>query len=78
MEYQRALRDWVQSLSPADAQAHSLFISSRGLSPMEILHEVETDTDLGREFLEGLYALSLRFKATGKRTSVPELIRRSI
>jgi hypothetical protein len=76
-EYERALRDWVHSLSQADAQAHFLYIANHGLSPVEILNEVESGTDLGREFLAGLYALSLRLKATGKRTSIPELIRRS-
>jgi hypothetical protein len=76
-EYKRALRQWVESLPRSDAQATSLFVSEATFSPLKILEEVENETDLGREFLGGLYALSLRLKAAGKSTPIADLIRRS-
>jgi hypothetical protein len=76
-EYKRALREWVNSLPQSQARATSVFVAAAGLSPLQILEEVENETELGKEFLAGLYALSLRLKAANKSTSIVNLIRQS-
>jgi len=76
-EYKRALRQWVASLPRSQASATSVFVSAAGFSPLQVLEEVENETDLGKEFLAGLYALSLRLKAANKSTSIADLIRQS-
>jgi hypothetical protein len=75
--YKQALRRWVDSLPRAQAEATSVLISGDEFSPKQILHEIENETDLGKELLASLYALSLRLKAANKTASIVDLIRRS-
>jgi hypothetical protein len=76
--YKQALHQWVGSLPSAKAETPSVLISGDEFSPKQILREIESETDLGRELLASLYVLSLRFKAANKTVSIVDLIRRSI
>ena len=77
LEYKRAISQWVRSLPQSEARVPSIFVSSVGYTPMQILEEVNLETDFGREFLAGLYGLSLRLGAARGDVSIIGLIRHS-
>ena len=78
VEFTRAISDWVKSLPESEAQTPSVYVSGIGYSPLEVLEEVERQTELGREFLEGLYAIDKRMGKAKKAASVISLIRKCI
>ncbi len=77
-ELTRAISDWVKSIPNSEARTPSVYVSGVGYSPLQILEEVERQTEFGREFLAGLYAVDKRMGATKKGRSVISLIRQSI
>jgi hypothetical protein len=78
VELTRAISDWVKSLPDSEAHTPSVYVSGIGYSPMRILEEVERQTEFGREFLEGLYAVDKRMGGSKKGAPVISLIRKSV
>jgi hypothetical protein len=76
-EYKQAISEWVKSLPQSKARASSVFVSGVAYSPLQILEEIEHETDLGKEFLAGLYSLNCRLSSANKSTSIVGLIRQS-
>ena len=73
-EFTRAIADWVKSIPKTEARTPSVYVSGVGYSPLQILKEVEEETEFGQEFLAGLYAVNRRMGAANKGASIVELI----
>jgi len=77
-EVTKALSEWVNSLPSAKANSMAMCVSGIEFTPIQILDEVEHETDFGKQFLTGLFALHSLMIEDQPGTSVVDLIRRSI
>lgn len=78
IEITKALADWVESLTPQEAQRESIFFCGESYTPLGILKEVREKTAFGREFLSGLYSLNNEMVRDNPKSSIADLIRASI
>jgi hypothetical protein len=77
-DLKKAISEWVRSLPVREAKAKSIFFCGEGYSPLQILKEVEHETNFGIEFLTGLYALNRQMLKTNPNASIEGLIRQSM
>lgn len=76
-EIRVAISDWVRSLPSSDARKPSVFIEGASYSPLQLLEEIQGDTEFGREFLDELYEANRRLRGTRRGSSILALIRAS-
>jgi hypothetical protein len=77
-DIQRALNDWLSSLSSEEAERMAICVSGMEYSPKEIVREVEGKTRFGQEFINGLCSLHFSMVESDPDTSVVDLIRMSV
>ena len=76
-EITRAISEWVRSLPKSEARKPSVIVSGVSYSPLQILEEVQRETEFGQEFLAGLFEVNKRLGGTRHGSSILALIRAS-
>jgi hypothetical protein len=69
-----AISAWVGSLPKSEARKPSVFVNGASYSPLQILEEVQRETEFGQEFLAGLCEVNQRLGGTRHGSSILALI----
>jgi HSP20 family molecular chaperone IbpA len=77
-EITRALSEWVNSLSSAEAKRIAMNVSGVEFTALQILDAVKNETDFGKKFLAGLFDLHCQVIEDQPGASIVDLIRRTV
>lgn len=75
-EVKIALSEWVRSLNDEEANAPVIHLLGVSYTPSGILHEVQAESEFGKQYLEGLFSLWEHMKRHGG--DLVTLIRKSV